>query len=81
MFEDLKGIAPADLEDQIKELREALRDTRQWMRDKQSECDTLKKLYNESFTDAQRFAQKLADIEKRIMDKNLHDDFKDIIDS
>ena len=78
MFDDLKGIAPADLQEKIKQLKDALRQSRDWMIDKQNECDVLKNLYNESYQDNQKLAKHIKNLHDRIVEKDLIDDFADL---
>ena len=78
MFDDLRGIAPADLQEKIKQLKDALRQSRDWMIDKQNECDVLKNLYNESYQDNQKFAKHIKNLHDRIVEKDLIDDFADL---
>ncbi len=76
MYEDLTEPTQKDLEEKLKQLKDALHESRDWMLDKQNECDVLKNIYNNSFNDAKRFSKVLKEVYETIKDKNLHDDFE-----
>ncbi len=76
MYDDLKP--KKDFEKKLKELKEVLRESRNYINDQQNENATLKKNFNEAFNDAKRYAQKISEIHKRISDENLENVFEDL---
>ena len=79
MYEDLThNPSKETLKEKIKELQDTLIETKDWMLDKQNECDVLKNLYNDAFNDSKRFAQKISEIYQRINENDLQDDFSDL---
>lgn len=81
MFEDILEPTKRDFEEKLKELKDALHESRDWMLDKQNENDTLKKLYNETYNDASRFTKHITDLYKIIKENDLEDYFKNLEES
>ena len=72
MYEDLQHQpSRKSLEKSIKEFRELLKESR-------TEIDELKQNYDEVKKDAGRFAKHIDDMHRRIIEKDLIDDFKDL---
>ena len=79
MYDDLKPkITKEDLKIKIEEMRKVLKESRDFVISQQTEIDTLKHQFTESFQDAKKYAQKIAEIYKRINENDLHGDFADL---
>jgi len=79
MFDDLTGaICPADLEQEIKNIKEVLKDTRDIMRNLKTENDILKRNFAEAYTDAQGFSEHIKELHERINDEGLENMFDDL---
>jgi len=79
MFEDLEPTkSKEDLKNKISEIQEILKECRDEILDNRNTIDVLKNQFNQSFQDAKRFAQKIAEIYQRINENDLHDDFSDL---
>ena len=80
MFEDLTEPQPSreDLKDTIKKFREALKESRDHIIDQQNIFDDLKNDFDEVKQDAGRFAKHIDDMHRRIIEKDLIDDFSDL---